>query len=191
MTLCLSQNNVVTSVYVIFHLYISYHSSSSIFVDLISPVANVICYYTTSTMHTYFLSYLILFDTVDHEIMFRRLEILLGLRGKPLAWFAHISLHGRHVYMYLLRRLCLRFCACCLVCHRVQSWDRYRAPSMHYHYPFYSRQTWNTDRHVRGRYSTIRFRMMSRIWNRDRKLAYDFRNASVTCSPGWSQTSYN
>ena len=27
------------------------------------------------------------FDTVDHEIMCRRLERLLGLRGKPLAWF--------------------------------------------------------------------------------------------------------
>ena len=27
------------------------------------------------------------FDTVDHEIMCHRLERLLGLRGKPLAWF--------------------------------------------------------------------------------------------------------
>ena len=27
------------------------------------------------------------FDTVDHEIMCRRMERLLGLRGKPLAWF--------------------------------------------------------------------------------------------------------
>ena len=43
----------------IFHLYISYHSSSSIYVDLIAPVANVICYNTTSTINKYFLSYLI------------------------------------------------------------------------------------------------------------------------------------
>ena len=58
MILCVSQNNVVTTVYDIFHLYISYHSSSSIYVDLIAPVANVICYYTTSTINTYFLPYL-------------------------------------------------------------------------------------------------------------------------------------
>ena len=58
MILCVSQNNVVTTVYDIFHLYISYHSSSSIYVDLIAPVANVICYYTTSTINKYFLSYL-------------------------------------------------------------------------------------------------------------------------------------
>ena len=51
MILCVSQNNVVTTVYDIFHLYISYHSSSSIYVDLIAPVANVICYYTTSTIN--------------------------------------------------------------------------------------------------------------------------------------------
>ena len=57
MILCLSQNNVVTTVYDIFHLDISYHSSSSIYVDLIAPVANVICYYTTSTINKYFLSY--------------------------------------------------------------------------------------------------------------------------------------
>ena len=44
----------------IFHSYISYHSSSPIYVDLIAPVANVICYYTTSTINKYFLSYLIL-----------------------------------------------------------------------------------------------------------------------------------
>ena len=60
MILCVSQTNVVTTVYDIFHLYISYHSSSSIYVDLIAPVANVICYYTTSTINKYFLSYLIL-----------------------------------------------------------------------------------------------------------------------------------
>ena len=59
MILCVSQTNVVTTVYDIFHLYISYHSSSSIYVDLIAPVANVICYYTTSTINKYFLSYLI------------------------------------------------------------------------------------------------------------------------------------
>ena len=56
MIVCVSQNNVVTTVYDIFHLYISYHSSSSIYVDLIAPVANVICYYTTSTINKYFLS---------------------------------------------------------------------------------------------------------------------------------------
>ena len=54
------QNNVVTTVYDIFHLYISYHSSSSIYVDLLAPVANVIGYYTTSTINKYFLSYLII-----------------------------------------------------------------------------------------------------------------------------------
>ena len=56
MILCLSQNNLVTTVYDIFHLYISYHSSSSIYVDVIAPVANVICYYTTSTINKYILS---------------------------------------------------------------------------------------------------------------------------------------
>ena len=38
MILCLCQNNVVTTVYDIFHLYISDHSSSSIYVALIAPV---------------------------------------------------------------------------------------------------------------------------------------------------------
>ena len=64
MILCVSQTNVVTTVYDIFHLYISYHSSSSIYVDLIAPVANVICYYTTSTINKYFLSYLYLKDAM-------------------------------------------------------------------------------------------------------------------------------
>ena len=53
-----SQNNVVTTVYDIFHLYTAYHSS--IYVDLIAPVANVFCYFTISTLNKYFLSYLIL-----------------------------------------------------------------------------------------------------------------------------------
>ena len=38
MILCLCQNNLVTTVYDIFHLYISYHSSSSSYVALITPV---------------------------------------------------------------------------------------------------------------------------------------------------------
>ena len=61
MILCVSQNNIVTTIYDIFHLYISYHSSSSIYVDLIALVADVICYYTTSTINKYFLSYFILY----------------------------------------------------------------------------------------------------------------------------------
>ena len=35
----------------------SYHSSSSIYVDLIAPVTNIICYFTISTLNKYFLSY--------------------------------------------------------------------------------------------------------------------------------------
>ena len=44
----------------VIHLYISYNSSSFIYVDLIAPVANVICYFTISTLNKYFLSYFIL-----------------------------------------------------------------------------------------------------------------------------------
>ena len=51
-------NNVVTTVYDLIHLYISYHSSSSIYVDLIAPVANVTCYFTISTIIN--ISYIIL-----------------------------------------------------------------------------------------------------------------------------------
>ena len=46
----------MTSFICIYHI----DSSSSIYVDLIAPVANVICYYTTSTINKYFLSYLLL-----------------------------------------------------------------------------------------------------------------------------------
>ena len=42
--LCLSRNNVVPTVYDIIHLYILYLSYSSIYVDLIALVANVICF---------------------------------------------------------------------------------------------------------------------------------------------------
>ena len=68
MILCASQNNVVTTVYDIFHLYKSYHSSSSIYVDLIAPVANVICYYTASTINKYFLSYISYLSTIEAVI---------------------------------------------------------------------------------------------------------------------------
>ena len=78
MILCVSQNNVVTTVYDIFHLYISYHSSSSIYVDLIAPVANVICYYTTSTINKYFLSYFLsyLFSHTP-QVYIKRLDNVL------------------------------------------------------------------------------------------------------------------
>ena len=54
------------SKYDFFHLYIS---SSSIYVDLIAPVANVICYYTTSTINKYFLSYCLILRMISENVV--------------------------------------------------------------------------------------------------------------------------
>ena len=48
---------------------VTYHSSSSIYVDLIAPVVNVMYYVTISTLNKYFLSYLILYLILSYLIL--------------------------------------------------------------------------------------------------------------------------